>query len=344
MYNGKKQKRKGLVIEMKVADMHCDTISELLAIRRSSGQTASLRQNQLHIDIAKMRAGDYLLQNFALYVNKEACDNPWEEAVQLWRLYEQEIQENTDAIGKVLTYADIEENEQNGKLSALLTVEEGGICGGDVSQLHRLYDMGVRMVTLTWNYPNELGFPNLQGRTEQDLYIPDTVHGLTEKGVEFVKEMEYLGIVTDVSHLSDAGFWDVVTHTSRPFVASHSNAREICPCVRNLTDDMIRTIGERGGIIGLNFCADFLTAPVQGRSAPGTIESIVKHARHMVNVGGMECVGLGSDFDGIPTHAELPAADRMPLLDEALKQAGFTEGEREKLFSQNVLRVYREFL
>lgn len=164
-------------------------------------------------------------------------------------------------------------------MSAMLTVEEGGVCGGRTECLRELYKQGVCMMTLSWNYKNELGHPNLYAELrnsiraeephltpeEQDyalqkyLNTPDTEHGLTKKGREFVECMEEMGMIVDVSHMSDAGFFDVLQMTKKPFVASHSNARALCPCTRNLTDDMIRALAAKGGVAGLNFCADFLS-------------------------------------------------------------------------------------
>jgi len=239
-------------------------------------------------------------------------------------------------------------------MSAMLTLEEGGICKGDLSYLRLLHRLGARMMTLTWNFPNEIGHPNNNMRRDlphddpawADLMkVPDTENGITEKGLEFLAEMERLGMIIDVSHLSDAGFYDVLAHTTKPFVASHSNARSVCPHVRNLTDDMIRKLAERGGVTGLNFCADFLTEVPHGTKNPGTIAAIVDHARHIVNVGGIECLGLGTDYDGIDTHQELPDASHMPLLIDALKhQGGFTESELDRILGGNVLRVYRDVL
>ena len=219
-------------------------------------------------------------------------------------------------------------------------------------------------MALSWNYSNELGFPNLDSRQGEELqeavkdqaspaakqavldYLntPNETDGLTETGIVFVQEMEKLGMIVDVSHMSDAGFYDVLKYTEKPFVASHSNARAICPCARNLSDDMIRRLAGRGGVMGLNFCADFLTQVLPGERNPGTIAAVVDHARHIVSVGGEECLGLGSDFDGIDTHAELTGADRIERLADALKKGGFTERQLDKIFGENVLRVYRELL
>jgi len=223
-------------------------------------------------------------------------------------------------------------------------VEEGAVCKGEIEKLHSLYDIGVRMLTLTWNYPNELGYPNLDSNRKTDSYTPDTKKGLTEKGREFVAEMERLGMIVDVSHLSDGGFWDVAESTSKPFVASHSNAREVCRHVRNLSDDMIRLLADRGGCMGLNFYADFLKESLEESLKPGGIEDVVRHALHITNVGGIEVLGLGSDFDGIDTNAELPGVQSMGALWDALCKAGFRESELDKIFYGNVLRVYRQVL
>lgn len=331
---------------MKVLDMHCDTISVLLRQKRE-GKEASLRENKGHLDLVRMKDSGYLLQNFALFVNKGSGRDPWEEVCALQALYQEELAKNGDLIAPVLKYEDIAVNEAQGKLSAMLTVEEGAVCKGEVEKLRRLYEMGVRMMTLTWNHPNEIGFPNLDSAHEEEkdfLYIADTVNGLTERGREIVAVMEELGMIVDVSHLSDAGFYDVLECTKKPFVASHSNARSRCRCVRNLTDDMLRKLGERGGCTGLNYCPDFLTEVPYGEKNPGTVAAVVEHAKHIVNVAGVEVLGLGSDFDGIDGHAQLQGVQSMELLWDAMHKGGFTQAQLDKIFYQNVLRVYREVL
>lgn len=335
---------------MKVVDMHCDTISEL------ADRGGRLYENTGQLDLKRMRQSGYLLQSFALFVDIGKFE-PWDRVQELYKVYCDELEKNEDWISPVLCYEDILHNEAAGKMSALLTVEEGAVCGGSLTKLRKLYAMGVRMLTLTWNYPNELGWPatcrnpedashrevrnNTSDRNECN---PTTANkGLTEIGREFVAEMEYLGMIPDVSHLSDAGFDDVWEGTKKPFVASHSNAREICPSLRNLTDDRIRKLADRGGCIGLNYYDKFLVDG--GSKCPEQLlEAIVRHARHIVNIGGMEVLGLGSDFDGIPVNAALPGAESMPLLWDTLKKAGFSENELDGIFWKNVLRVYREAL
>lgn len=349
--------------DMKVVDMHCDTITELWG-KQENGIQTGLRKNDQMVDLERLTKGGYLLQNFAIFVEQQPGISSFDKAQQIRSVFQREMKQNTDRIAMVTTIKGIEENEQAGKLSALLTVEGGEACEGSLEKLHVLYEQGVRMMTLTWNYPNEIGYPNLPKHAVGFPYVPDTQHGLTPFGIECVKEMERIGMIIDVSHLSDAGFYDVLRYTKKPFVASHSNARAVCPWVRNLTDDMIRKLADRGGVTGLNFCGDFLLDPfadcnsreqidkkVQNAEYKGyhalagsqaTFADIVRHARHMINVGGIECIGLGSDFDGIPDYPGCPRADRMDDLAEAFHDAGFTPVEIEHIFYRNVLRLYHE--
>ncbi len=337
---------------MRYVDMHCDTLSELLK-KKKRGETYSLYQNNGHIDLCKLKKGNALLQNFAMFVQKEKCENPKEEVLHMARIFYEEMEKNGDCIAPVRSYAEIEKNMRDGKMSALLTIEEGAACLGSIDSLQEFYDLGVRMMTLTWNFPNEIGWPNLPKITEEqqnspdfvfDYKTPDTKRGLTEFGIEVVQWMDAHGMIVDVSHLSDAGFYDVVRYTKKPFVASHSNARAVSPWVRNLTDDMLRVLADRGGVAGLNFCADFLTEVPLDTHNPGTMEAVAAHAKHMVNVAGIESVGLGSDFDGITTNEGLPDYSYMPALEELFVKEGFKPSECDKIFKENVLRVYREVL
>lgn len=331
---------------MKAVDMHCDTLS-VLRRQQNEKLDVGLLQNEFHVDLRKLQEGGYLLQNFAMFVDLKKEEDPWKAIEQMAALFYRELEKNRERIAPARNRSDIEKNRTDGRISALLSVEEGGVCGGDVRRLEQLYEMGVRMLTLTWNYPNELGYPNFiweENGGLPDFKKPNTEQGLTETGRIFVEEMERLGIIPDVSHLSDAGFYDVLETAKKPFVASHSNARTLCPWVRNLTDDMIRRLAERGGVIGLNFCADFLTEGEPGKRNPGTIQAIVEHARHIIRIGGVECLGLGSDFDGIETHSELSDASYLPRLEEAFHANGFAWSDIDKIMGSNVLRIYRDCL
>ncbi|MDO4553721.1 MAG: dipeptidase [Lachnospiraceae bacterium] len=343
---------------MKIIDMHCDTISALRSIKsHESDAPDTLLKNRLQIDLPRMKQSGYLLQNFALYVNLKEETDPCEAALFMTDLFYKEIEKYPDLIRPVTSYTQIKENMQSNRVSALLTLEEGEICKGSLSHLRNFYRLGVRMMTLTWNYNNQLGAPNffpgyktdkkdLKSQSENSIPTSGLANpaGLTKKGLEFLSEMEQLGIIIDVSHLSDGGFYDVYHHTLRPFVASHSNARALCPNCRNLTDDMIQKIGERGGVIGLNYYGNFLTENPNGDNDKSTVQSIARHAKHIANIGGISCLGLGSDFDGFDGEAELYDCSTLSLLADALKQSGFTSSDIDRICYKNVLDFYKEML
>lgn len=327
---------------MLVADMHCDTISEIYQAKEN-GKLYNLKKNELHMDLDKMKKGNYLLQNFAMFVEMKKQADPMEHCLKLIDLFYEELKENSDTIAIALKYDDINKNKEAGRISAFLTIEEGGVTRCNLSHLRNFYRLGVRMLTLTWNFENGIGYPNYSLRLDgnPDYHTPETVRGLTDFGLDFIHEMERLGMIIDVSHLSDAGFYQVLNNTTKPFVASHSNARHICSHVRNLTDDMIRKLADRGGVTGMNYYPLFLE---DDKDDKGSVASIVRHIKHVANVGGYECIGLGSDFDGIPLHKELSDASYMPLLADALKKEGFTPSQIEGIFYKNVVRVYKDVL
>ena len=246
---------------MKVADMHCDTILAILR-GREQGKEISLCKNNLNVDLERMKKGDYLIQNFALFLDLEdsmLAGSPFRYAMKMADVFYREMEKNKDWIRPVTKYEEIEENRKNGRMSALLTLEEGEICEGDPALLRDFYRMGARMMTLTWNYPNQLGYPaKATGGEFAGKVFSEAGYGLTARGIEFLEEMENLGMIIDVAHLNDAGIRDVLKFTKKPFVASHSNARHLCSHPRNLNDELLKAIGERGGVIGLNYYAYFL--------------------------------------------------------------------------------------
>ena len=312
---------------MPFADLHCDTISRLLAARRA-GLPWTLRDtDNLHINLNKLHQSGYLLQNFALFVHLKEVASPWAEVLALTQLYTQELSANEDLISPVRTFDDLDQARQAGKIAAVLTVEEGGVCEGDPARLRTLHRLGVRMLTLTWNDENGLAAPN--GKPG----------GLTDTGRAFLTEMEALSIIPDISHLGDDGFWEVCHRATRPFVASHSNCRALWDHRRNLTDEMIRALADRGGIVGVNFYAHFL-----GPGNTSRLTEIVRHLRHMIDVGGLACAALGSDFDGIDCPLELGDAGHMDRLVQALDQAGFTPREIDAVCWNNVWNFYRDTL
>lgn len=329
---------------MKVVDMHCDTVGEIFKNSVLRCRKDSFVRNDMHIDLEKLKKGRYLLQNFAMFVNLREVKDAYEYCKEMTGYYKCVMKENRKWIKEVKQYKDIVNKEE---LHGILTVEEGECTNGEPEKLYVLYELGVRMMTLTWNYENSLGFP----ATPRDIItgkrlVPDFRRGLTDKGRIIVEEMMRIGMLVDVSHLSDGGFYDALNISRAkgvPFVASHSNARSIAGSLRNLTDDMIRGIGDVGGVIGLNFYPPFLMdTNIDDIKAQFTY--IIKHLRHMINIGGLECVGLGSDFDGIDGLLAIPDASKMQKLYEYLRSNDFSERELEYIFHKNVLRVYKEVL
>jgi membrane dipeptidase len=340
---------------MKVVDMHCDTVLALYQNHQEQ-KSGDLFRNDFHIDLEKMQKGDYLLQNFAMYVNLKHEKEPFHQCLELMDTLTFEVKKHPSQIRLVRTYEEMIKNWKDNVMSAMLTVEEGGVIQGSMENLRELYQRGVRMLTLTWNYPNEIGNPNcLTPLGEAVTYGEGNgINGLTDFGRDVVAAMEELGMIIDVSHLSDAGFYDVLANTSKPFVASHSNARALCPHVRNMSDDMIRKLSDRGGVLGLNFETSFLNRIDHNKSAQslnhdmatsqGTMKAMVEQVKHIIKVGGYECLGLGSDFDGIDTPYEMKDASYLPRLAEELEAAGLTYNQIEAVFHKNVLRVYRDLL
>lgn len=336
---------------MKVADMHCDTIGEIYE-NRLLGNYYNLKENNFHIDINKLIAGEYVLQNFAMFIDIRKYKNPYKTLKEMIAVYHEELEVNRDIIKPIYSYEDIIECEKEDKIAALLTIEDAGALEGSLENLKTVYEQGVRLITLTWNYINGVGFPNFKlnmdgsgNITEKPNFTkPNTEFGLTSFGIELLREMENLGIIVDVSHLSDAGFYDVLKYSKKPFVASHSNARAVTNVVRNLTDDMIKKLADKGGVTGINFCSNFVKPTPYKGEAFTYIDDLVKHIKYIKNIGGIDVLALGTDFDGIQSTLEITDASKIQLLAEALLKNGFTYDEVEKIFYKNIMRVYKELL
>ncbi len=231
---------------------------------------------------------------------------------------------------------------QKGKINALLTIEEGGALEGKLSNLTAIYRRGVRMMGLTWNYSNEIGgacYANYERveKGEISASLRNQEGGLTQFGREVVAKMNELGMIIDVSHASDKLVSDVLFYSTQPIVASHSNAQSVCDCARNLFDWQIKEIARGGGIVALNFCADFLS---RDNTEEGQKEAILAHVKAIYRAGGEDCLAIGSDFDGIVPNAYIPAPNvAQKLLDEVTKEYG--SSVCEKVASKNFLRVFQ---
>lgn len=323
-----------------IFDMHCDTLYEIRN-QRKKGNDCSLRDStELCCSLPRLLAGNYTIQNFAVYIDLKEHPDPYENAMELVQIFEEEIKENQELICQVRTAREIEEAHQQKRLAAMLTLEEGGMCCGSLSKLKDFYEKGARMMTLLWNYDNELGHPAaLSPQRENERQ--ERTHGLTATGLEFLEEMERLGMIIDVSHLSDDGFFDVYEHTKLPFVASHSNARALCGHKRNLNDRMLQLFGERGCVAGLNYYPEFLSEKPEKEECLGRI---AQHAVYMMNQGGSGCVGLGSDFDGFSGEGRPEHAAQIEDLIWAFHKAGVSDDRIDGILYGNVLRLYREVL
>ncbi len=306
-------------------DLHCDTIMQLL----DHPDSGDLYRNTWKIDIEKLQKAHSKVQDFALFINLGETNDPYGRYEEMRNLCTTQIHLYGEHIQHVLSYQDVESVYESGKIGALMSIEEGGVLGGDLDKLKQAYQDGVRLITLTWNYPNGLGEPHCGEQHKK----------LTPKGLEFVEAMQDLGIIVDCSHLNDAGTEQLGDILDVPFIASHSNAREVTAHTRNLPDNLIKLIANKGGVIGLNFAQSFL-----GTSPVSRIDDIVKHGLYLINKGGEDVVALGTDFDGIKPNTEIKDASEMYRLYDAFKEAGLSVEQCEKLFWKNADRLLKEIL
>lgn len=333
---------------MKVWDLHCDTLYRLLGREDTAGEPAveAFAKDGGMLDLAKMRAGDYLLQCFACFVGLEESPDPLLSALREVDLFHRLLAAYPDDLVWVKSAADIDKLGEDGRIGAMLTIEEGAVCRDDLAILRDFYRLGVRMMTLTWNHQNGLGSPNITPDYNEDTWpVKDPgAPGLTGVGREFVAEMERLHMIVDVAHLSDAGIRDLLAMATRPFAASHSNARACCPHLRNLPDELLRAMGEKGCLIGLNYCPAFLDDTPDRKHCVGSVAQMARHAKYILNLAGEDALALGSDFDGIGGELEITGAQDLPLLAEGLVNEGIPARVVEKIFYKNARRFFRENL
>lgn len=314
---------------MPIVDLHCDTITEL------EKQGKVLRSNDINLDLERMQKLDIMLQDFAIFVRMtehETIDAAWEYTLRLCDFFNTQMESNKDMVSHILSYSDFEETRRQRKISALLSVEEGGVCGESIERLEALYKRGVRLMTISWNFENTLCYPH-------SLTEDTTDKRLKPFGREVVQRMNEMGMIVDVSHLSDGGFWEVAELAKKPFVASHSDARAVEGHSRNLTDPMIKRLAEVGGVTGINFFSKFL-----GHDGMGSMEQILHHIKHIKSIGGIEVLALGSDFDGFGGASGVRTCEDFTKLIAALEDAGYTGEEIDKITYKNALRVLHDVL
>ncbi len=332
----------------RLIDMHCDTVSEL----QRRGEKETIFENHLCMNMEGMKHAKTMVQFFACFVdgreyeerrsdrgviNRQIGSTSWNQAYgAVLDMIERIHKEENDRLHLAGSYEEIQENSRQDVISAVATVEEGGVLNGDAQRLKELYEKGIRLMTLTWNYENCLGYPN-----SRDASVMG--RGLKKFGLETVDEMNRLGMLVDVSHLSDGGFWDCIRRSSAPVVASHSNARALCDCPRNLTDEMLKALGKKGGVAGLNFYPAFL----QKGETDVTVQDIARHAAHMIRAAGEDVPAIGTDFDGFEVTGAsgyLSGPGEMEQVWEAMKKEGITERQIDKIAYENALRVLKDVL
>ncbi|WP_434643384.1 dipeptidase [Thermoanaerobacterium thermosaccharolyticum] len=309
-----------------IVDFHCDT----LYLIQKDNRDITKKNDKGHIDLIRLDEGMVHLQVFATFIEPEYVrkDAATKTLKMIDKLYQ--LMEKTDKIKLILSGKDVEEAKNESKIGALLSIEGGEALEGDLALLSMFYKLGVRAMTLTWSLRNDLG----------DGILGSSDYGLTSFGKDVIKEMNRLGMIVDVSHLNERGFWDAINICEKPLIASHSDCKALCRHPRNLSDDQIKAIAAKGGVIGINFCPDFLRDDDNA-----SVEDVLDHIEHIVNLVGVEHVGFGSDFDGIEkTPFGLDDAASFPKILDGLKKRGFKDDEINSISHDNFERIIKEIL
>lgn len=310
-----------------VFDLHCDTAIALLGPYRDN--VGSLKKNQLHIDLERASTLPGYGQCFACYTTP---DQQRPSGVTVVDLFERqmatilrETEQNASVIRLAYSAKEIEENRKKGIMSAVLTIE--GPAGFDFNAdlLEDLYRIGFRITTLGWNEKNELTGSHVTGG------------GLTEQGKNYVREAQRVGMVVDVSHISDEGFWDIIDITEKPIIASHSNSRAVWDCSRNITDEMYLAICRTGGTVGINLYSDFL-------GFEPDLDTVCDHIIHFTQIAGDDkCISLGGDLDGCERLASgFEGVQDYSKLANQLLNRGLNEDTVWNIFWNNALGVIQK--
>lgn len=321
-------------------DAHCDTIYRCeetgcdAALEMEADREAQqayyeacchLRENGGHIDLLRGRGFARYGQFFALYwdAKNAPADGMFAQCLQLHARFLQEMEKNRDCIMHCRSGAEVDAAIRQGKMAALLSIEGADLLECDADKLETACEWGVRLLNPVWNRANSLSGTNCE----------DVDRGLSERGRDFVRQMENLSIYPDVSHISDAGFWDIIKTTHGPVVASHSNARAVCPHRRNLTDDQFRAIRDSGGVVGLNLYRDFV-------GQKGTMEELIAHLEHFLELGGEQTLCIGGDLDGCEALVGgMNGLQDVPKIYTALRERGYSKALLEDIFWNNLYQM-----
>lgn len=318
--------RRGLG-SLRIVDAHCDTLWAAPA----QGRDLAGHSGEGHIDLPRLRDAGVVLQFFALFSDPAHHPHGFtQKALEMIDRFYLAMDQAAD-FWPLLWRDQIDQVKAGQGIAGLLSIEGGEALAGRVEILRCFYRLGVRSVGLTWNYRNELADGQLE---------TGSGGGLTQAGIKIVAEMERLGMLIDVSHLSEPGFWHLLEVTTAPIIASHSNARSQCDHLRNLTDKQIRAIARRGGVVGINFAPDFLQP--EGTAGLG---DIVRHIDHIAQLVGTSHIGIGADFDGIDqTPREITDVGDMPKVARALLRHGYPEEDVRGIMGENVMKLLASVL
>lgn len=323
-----------------IVDTHCDTLKCILPIftrpRDSmwddrSEQGLGTRSIIGHLDIPRLREGGVNCQVFAISSERNRFpSHPLRTALEMIDRFYREAEINKEGFVPVTRYQEIIDANKNEKVAAMLSIEGADVLKGKIELIGIFHKLGVRMIGLVHSLRNQIA----DGVTDRR-----TRGGLTEFGVQIVEELERIGIIIDVSHLNDEGFWDVINLTNKPIIASHSNSRTICDHPRNLTDEQIKAIAEVGGVMGVNFAPSFIN-PIQA-----TVHRLVDHIDHIVNLVGPDHIGLGSDFDGISdTPIGLEDVTKISKITLELIKRQYSIEDIQKILGYNHLRLIKKII
>lgn len=304
---------------MYIIDLHCDA---LLKLWESKGTALFLDAQELDTNLQRLQKGKVKVQGFAIWIDPEIKSiGAFDVVLEQVKIFHNEILAKNKQMKHIKNWSDLDDLK-DGEIGALLTLEGVDAIGNDLSKLHILYELGVRSIGLTWNNANLAADGCGEARGA----------GLTSFGKEIVRFNNERKILTDVSHLSERAFWDVMEIAQYP-IASHSNTKRYCDHPRNLSDSQVRTMFEKGGMIHVVYYPPFIK-----KDGSATIQDLLKHIEHLCALGGVHHVGLGSDFDGI--KQKIPglshAGESQNLINELLKY--FSEEEVKGFASENFLR------
>jgi len=341
----------------KVIDLHCDSVIFLM-----DGKDLRGAVKDVHVDLPRLKAGGVALQAFAAYVPPETSDAFRYACERLEAIGA--FAASNERLAPVETASELREVMAGDKTGVMAAVENGLAIENSLEKLEKLRRLKVRILTLV----HSRHLPWVASCTGTGPFCDGTDQGLSGFGEQVIDAMNDLGIIPDLSHSSEAAFWDVIKRSKKPPIASHSCAYSLCAAARNLKDDQLKALAGSGGVVGVNFFSAFLSEPYRlqfdeivkndpsmaefialnkeppGMSVNVPMSIIADHIDYIVKVAGEDCAALGSDFDGIPAAPQgVTGSDFYPVLEAELRLRGYPEKRIEKIFSANFLRVLEEW-